>query len=132
MLFSLFPRPLLVFRSKSQTGRLYTTFTYCCISSRMLRPVSSSTFQNFPTSPPCYGHSTGYQLLLGSDSKFGLWPMLQPTRRPLTTYRTSFRPTHQARPLRSAATGRLAHPASHATVSRSSRLRSFSTLAPQW
>ena len=39
-------------------------------SSRMLRPVSSSTFQNFPTSPPCYGHSTGYQLLLGSDSKF--------------------------------------------------------------
>ena len=37
-----------------------------------------------------------------------------------------------ARPLRSAATGRLAHPASHATVSRLSRLRSFSTLAPQW
>ena len=37
-----------------------------------------------------------------------------------------------ARPLRSAATGRLAHPASRATVSRSSRLRSFSTLAPQW
>ena len=37
-----------------------------------------------------------------------------------------------APPLRSAATGRLAHPASSATGSRSSRLWSFSTLAPQW
>ena len=37
-----------------------------------------------------------------------------------------------ARPLRSAATGRFAHPSSRATVSRSSRLPSFSTLAPQW
>ena len=64
-------------------------------SYRILQPVSSSIFQNVPTSPPCYGHSTGYQLLLGSDSKFWLWPMLQPTRQPLTTYRTSFRPTHQ-------------------------------------
>ena len=36
------------------------------------------------------------------------------------------------RPLRSAATGHLAHPASRATVSRSSPLQSFSTLAPQW
>ena len=36
------------------------------------------------------------------------------------------------RPLRSAATGRLVHPACRATVSRSSRLRSFSILAPQW
>ena len=62
-------------------------------SSRMLRPVSSSTFQSFPTSRPCYSNATGYQLLLGSDSKF--WPTLQPTRRPLTTYRTLFRPTHQ-------------------------------------
>ena len=35
-------------------------------------------------------------------------------------------------PLHSAVTGRLAHPASCATDSRSSRLRSFSTLAPQW
>ena len=37
-----------------------------------------------------------------------------------------------ARPLHSAATCRLAHPASHVTVSRSSQLRSFSTLVPQW
>ena len=36
-----------------------------------------------------------------------------------------------APPLRSAVTGRLAHPASRVTYSRSSRLRSFSTLAPQ-
>ena len=35
-----------------------------------------------------------------------------------------------ARPLRSAATGRLVHPASRAPGSRSSRLRSISTLAP--
>ena len=37
-----------------------------------------------------------------------------------------------ARPLHSAATGRLAHPAIRAIGSRLSRLRSFSTLAPQW
>ena len=37
-----------------------------------------------------------------------------------------------ARPLRSATTGRLAHPSGRATVFRSSRLQSFSTLAPQW
>ena len=37
-----------------------------------------------------------------------------------------------ARPLRSAATGRFTHPASHATGSCSSRLWSFFTLAPQW
>ena len=37
-----------------------------------------------------------------------------------------------ARLLRSAATGRLAHPSSRATVSHSSQLQSFSTLAPQW
>ena len=47
------------------------------------------------TPRPWYGHSTDYQLLLGSDSKFWLWPTLQPTRRPLPTYRTLFRPTHQ-------------------------------------
>ena len=37
-----------------------------------------------------------------------------------------------ARPLCSAAKGCLAHPASRVTGSRSSRPRSFSTLAPQW
>ena len=39
---------------------------------------------------------------------------------------------HTKGPLRSAATGHLAHPASRPTVSCSSQLRSFSTLAPQW
>ena len=87
-----------------------------------LQPFSSSTFQSFPTSRPCYGQSTDYQLLLGSVLKFWLWPTLQPTRRPLPTYRKSFRITQQLD--HSAATGRLAHPANRATVSRLSRLRS--------
>ena len=94
----------------------------------MLRPVS--TFQSCPTSRPCYGHSTGYQLLLAYVLKFWLWPTLQPTRQPLPTY--IIQAYTPARPLCSAATGRLDLPASRATGSRSFRLWSFSTLAPQW
>ena len=43
-----------------------------------------------------------------------------------------FQPYTAARPHRSAATGRFSHPASRMNGSVLSRLRSFSTLAPQW
>ena len=80
---------LLTCKSASLHHPAATAHPECCGPSH-LQPSKV-----FPTSRPCHGHPTGYQLLLGSDSNFWLWPTLQPTRWPLPTYRTSFRPTHR-------------------------------------
>ena len=108
-------------------------FHICCrLTPECCGPSRLQPSKVFPTSCPCCGHSTGYQVAARIHFNVLTLAYAAANKTAPPHLQDIIQAYTPAPPLRSAATGRLAQPASRATVSRSSRLLSFSTLAPQW
>ena len=118
------------------------------ISDHILHSATRPGYANLPTGllylsscksaslrhPAATAHSEGCGPKVAARIRFRVLTLAYPAANTMTPHylQDIIQAYTPARPLRSAATGHFAHPASRATGSRSSRLRSFSTLAPQW